>query len=443
MLPRDFEIESQPKNYRIFIWLLIIMGSLTPIIVYTLTLGRIPTIIPLKAKQLLSSDTRYVLLDVRTTDEFLREHLKDAANWPVAEIFKTQNFADIPAEFRDRPLLLLCNSGISSAQAVSHLLKIGKKDVINIKGGMQDWIGTVLLENRGTCTPASGCCIVRTDQGHWFEPAPKFEQYLAVVSGFGFKGTYTILSLILFILLWRCRSQDLMTLRWGLIFFFIGENFCLANYQLYQETSYLFEYLHSLGMLLAFSFITFAALEGFDRRILKLSDPDRPCAALALCHQCIKHASVDCGLRRVFYIAIPGLAIIAMIPMTTGFVSVSYNTMIFDTCYNYSHRVLYQIFESRFCPIAAAVFLSVSLLILLFKKTDPMPLAKMLFAAGIGPLGFGLFRTFLAHAYTDRMVWFIFWEETTELMTILAIAAVLWIFRRGLFHDRKAPSHAE
>ena len=58
--------------------------------------------------------------------------------------------------------------------------------------------------------------------------------------------------------------------------------------------------------------------------------------------------------------------------------------------------------------------------------------AKIAFAAGIGPLGFGMLRVVLG-VYHENMVWFNFWEETTELLFIGIVAAVLWIFRRGLF----------
>ena len=73
--------------------------------------------------------------------------------------------------------------------------------------------------------------------------------------------------------------------------------------------------------------------------------------------------------------------------MCAGFHDVSYNTRILGTFYNFSHRLVYQQYELRYCPIAAMMLLTASLLALGVKKGDPLPLAKVLFAAGVGPLG--------------------------------------------------------
>ena len=39
----------------------------------------------------------------------------------------------------------------------------------------------------------------------------------------------------------------------------------------------------------------------------------------------------------------------------------------------------------------------------------------------------------LGAAYDQNRVWFLFWEETTELLLVLGTCCLLWIFRRGLF----------
>jgi hypothetical protein len=72
-------------------------------------------------------------------------------------------------------------------------------------------------------------------------------------------------------------------------------------------------------------------------------------------------------------------------------------------------------------------------LILLLKKDDAMALAKIPFAAGTGALLYSLLMLTLYAMYRDNMVWFVFWEEGTELLLIAAISAVLWVFRRGFF----------
>ena len=66
--------------------------------------------------------------------------------------------------------------------------------------------------------------------------------------------------------------------------------------------------------------------------------------------------------------------------------------------------------------------------------------AKIAFAAGIGPLGFAVLRTILGGAYDQNRVWFLFWEETTELLFIVGICFVLWIFRRRLLFLDSEPA---
>lgn len=75
-------------------------------------------------------------------------------------------------------------------------------------------------------------------------------------------------------------------------------------------------------------------------------------------------------------------------------------------------------------------------MILVFKKTNPLPLAKLFFAAGVGPLGFGMFRSVLTGMYNQDLVWFAFWEESTELVFVVGTCFLLWIFRHRLFEER-------
>ncbi len=79
-----------------------------------------------------------------------------------------------------------------------------------------------------------------------------------------------------------------------------------------------------------------------------------------------------------------------------------------------------------------------SLLVLSLMKNDALLLAKIFFAAGMGPLGFGMLRSILAGLYSQNMVWFNFWEEGTELLFIIGVCLVLWVFRQSLFKTQNA-----
>jgi hypothetical protein len=225
----------------------------------------------------------------------------------------------------------------------------------------------------------------------------------------------------------------LVALRWALIAFFVGENCCAINYILYTDRSFLFEYLHSFGMVVCFGLMVYALIEGVDHRLIHYSSAEAKCAALPLCQGCIKYADVPCGFRRVFLWLIPAAMSLCFMPFTAEFVTTCYNTVIFGTPYNYSHAVVYQIFEVRYLPAVALLLLAVSWCLLMFKKVEPVAWSKIFFAAGMGAIGFSFFRMVLLHVYNEHLAWFAFWEEITELIFVAGAGLVLWVFRHGLF----------
>jgi hypothetical protein len=52
------------------------------------------------------------------------------------------------------------------------------------------------------------------------------------------------------------------------------------------------------------------------------------------------------------YLAFAG-ALIALMPLTAKFYSISYNTEIWGTPYNYNHPIIYQLAEVRYYPALA------------------------------------------------------------------------------------------
>jgi hypothetical protein len=259
------------------------------------------------------------------------------------------------------------------------------------------------------------------------------QQWTVIIYAFGLKPAYMLLSLALIIILWRSRPFDLRMLKWGLVFFFTGEACCTLNSIFFGGWSYLFEYLHSFGMVLSFGFVTYAVLEGLDRRVIKYSDMDKKCAAIGLCRACFKYAETPCGLKRLFLFFTLACIVLSFIPLTGTTHWVSYNTHILGTPYNFSHPVINQLFEVRICPlIAMALFLTAALM-LLFKKEDPVTPAKVLFSGATGYLSFGILRFFLLASYRNNLVWRAFWEEATELVFVAGLGITLWLFRHKLF----------
>jgi hypothetical protein len=318
---------------------------------------------------------------------------------------------------------------MTSRLATWHLRRIGVDRAFNVRGGIQEWMrNSPEAEGRG-------CDRWRTPFGVGsfpFRESPPVEQAIAVLSYFFIKPIYMLLSLLLVAVLWTSIASDLVALRWGILSFFLGEAACAVSYFGYQETSYLWDYLHGAGMAVSFGFITYALLEAIDERILGLSDSRRRCAAVRLCGTCVKQGDAPCGLQRSFYLLIPALMIVAMMIPTADWHDTSYNTLIFGRPYNYAHLRVEQQYENWCCPAIALLMLAAALAILLLKR-NPLGPAKIAFAAGVGFMAFGMLRMILGAAYDQNRVWFLFWEEATELLMVVGVCCLLWIFSRGLF----------
>jgi thioredoxin 1 len=77
------------------------------------------------------------LVDVRTTEEYLRGHLKKAANLN----FTDDNFEDLVKVKLDKasPVFVYCFSGRRSADAATFLRDLGFKEVYDMAGGFAKW----------------------------------------------------------------------------------------------------------------------------------------------------------------------------------------------------------------------------------------------------------------------------------------------------------------
>ncbi|MBC8870048.1 MAG: rhodanese-like domain-containing protein [Planctomycetes bacterium] len=419
------------RHVRWFVVAMVVVGGALPLVLYWLMLGSVAAVTPQRAVELLRRDPNTaVLLDVRKPEQFSAGHIDGAVNWALEELLSVSDADKMPPRFRGKTLLLVCDVGATSCLAARHLAGAGIEPAVNVRGGIQEWIHSTRRRDGEIYERWRNA----SDQVEPFpfRESPCLEQALAVIAFFLIKPIYTLIALMLVILLWRSRSPDLTALRWAMIFFFLGENACAANYLALKETSYLLEYLHSYGMLLCFGFAAYAVFEGLDRRVLMLSDPERRCAALPLCGSCIKHADVPCGLKRMFYFILPVMIVLSATLPTADWQDTSYNTLVFGQLYNYAHLRIYQLFENGYCATAAILMFTLSLLMLAFEREGAVAKAKIAFAAGLGPFGFGMLRMLLGSAYDENRVWYLFWEETTELLFILGICFVLWTFRRRL-----------
>jgi hypothetical protein len=263
-----------------------------------------------------------------------------------------------------------------------------------------------------------------------------FEQQAQALAGLLIKPLYSIVSLAIILSLIGQRSPDILALQWGQIAFFAGETFCAINFYIYKHDSILSEYLHSYGMALAFALTSFAILEGFDSRVLRLTVSKSACAALTVCGRCTRHEWEGCKARTIARFTIPVLGVLIFIPLLSPLQPDAYGVSIFGFPYSYTRFDVYEIYERRVLPLVALISFLIAWISLWRKSEPPIPLvSKVFFCAGVGALGFSFFRLTLNAVFIDNLVWFEFWEEATELLFVAATAFVLWQFRKTLLVD--------
>ena len=90
---------------------------------------------PQDAHERMSKLDRYVLLDVRTRQEFKEVRIKGAKLIPVDQL-EARAAVDLPD--KDIPILVYCQSGARAGTAVKMLSRMGYTDVVNF-GGIINW----------------------------------------------------------------------------------------------------------------------------------------------------------------------------------------------------------------------------------------------------------------------------------------------------------------
>ncbi len=89
---------------------------------------------PIEAVTLINNDA--VVIDLRGVDAFAKGHIVSARNIPSDELeAKMASLESIKA----KPVVAVCDTGISSTKAVSALKLAGFESVYGLKGGMAAW----------------------------------------------------------------------------------------------------------------------------------------------------------------------------------------------------------------------------------------------------------------------------------------------------------------
>lgn len=86
---------------------------------------------------MMEEESNYIILDVRTPEEFADQHIPDAINIPN-ETIGTEEIPELPD--KEQLILVYCRSGNRSKQASDKLVKLGYANIVEF-GGINDWPG--------------------------------------------------------------------------------------------------------------------------------------------------------------------------------------------------------------------------------------------------------------------------------------------------------------
>lgn len=95
-----------------------------------------------EAVTMMEEQTDYIILDVRTPQEFAEKHIPNAINVPNESI-GDKTIPELPRE--DQLILVYCRSGNRSKQASEKLVALGYTNVYEF-GGINDWTGETVRD---------------------------------------------------------------------------------------------------------------------------------------------------------------------------------------------------------------------------------------------------------------------------------------------------------
>lgn len=110
-----------------------------PVLGYAIQEAETPVMSVQQLKQLMNSKAKnYLLVDVRTPEEYKLSHIPGSVLVPLPDIEQGKGIDQIKSRLKGRQLLAYCTSGKRSARALVLLEKAGIKGT-KIQGGIKDW----------------------------------------------------------------------------------------------------------------------------------------------------------------------------------------------------------------------------------------------------------------------------------------------------------------
>lgn len=89
---------------------------------------------PAEAVKLINGDA--VVIDLRSQEAFRRGHIVNARNIPSDEL---EDGHEQLSRYEGKPIVAVCDAGITSSRLVNRLRKGGMDNIYNLKGGINAW----------------------------------------------------------------------------------------------------------------------------------------------------------------------------------------------------------------------------------------------------------------------------------------------------------------
>ena len=95
-----------------------------------------------EAISIMEEEKDYIILDVRTPEEYKSKHIPGAINIPN-ETIGTEEIPELPD--KEQLIMIYCRSGNRSKQAAEKLAAQGYTNIVEF-GGINDWTGETVTE---------------------------------------------------------------------------------------------------------------------------------------------------------------------------------------------------------------------------------------------------------------------------------------------------------
>ena len=92
-----------------------------------------------QAREMMKSDPKIILLDVRSPEEYEKKHIVNAILLPIADL-REGDFSKIPD--KNATIIIYCRTGRRAQDSAEILIEKGYKNVYEM-GGIVDWTGSV------------------------------------------------------------------------------------------------------------------------------------------------------------------------------------------------------------------------------------------------------------------------------------------------------------